>query len=137
MTSYARTVGGPALRGLTFHERAELLKAIASRLTARLRREDTVARLGGDEFAMVLADAIKPATESQRIGNELIDSLREPFALDCRGGTVDVRVGASVGIAQFPEHGEDADALIIAADTAMYRAKRSGRNQCMQAGPVA
>lgn len=115
------------------HVGDEVLKRIAQRLRARLRREDTAARLGGDEFALILGDAVKPPEETQRIGDELIELLKQPYEFAYGETTVVVNVGASVGIAHFPDHGTDADTLIVAADTAMYRAKRSGRNRCVQA----
>lgn len=103
-----------------------LLKAIADRLRDKLRREDTVARLGGDEFALILEDRLDPPGLAERLCTELIDTLREPYAL----GPHTVRIGASLGLALFPQHGADCDALIVAADSAMYRAKRSGKQRC-------
>ncbi|MES2684987.1 MAG: diguanylate cyclase [Pseudomonadota bacterium] len=111
-----------------------LLKQIARRLEVRLRREDTAARLGGDEFAMILEAAVMPAEEAERIGDGLIHLLKQPYEISSGGKTLIVQVGASVGIAHFPEHGRDADSLIIAADTAMYQAKRGGGNRCVLAG---
>ena len=110
-----------------------LLKQIAQRLEERLRREDTAARLGGDEFALILENAVKPPEEAQRIGDELIDVLKQPYEIAHGERTLTVTIGASLGIAHFPDCGIDADTLIVAADAAMYRAKRSGRNRCVQA----
>ena len=110
-----------------------LLKQIAQRLEERLRREDTAARLGGDEFALILENAVKPPEEAQRIGDELIDVLKQPYEIAHGERTLTVTIGASLGIAHFPDCGTDADTLIVAADAAMYRAKRSGRNRCVQA----
>ncbi len=115
------------------HVGDELLKKIAQRLDERLRREDTAARLGGDEFALILENAVKPPEEAQRIGDELIAVLKQPYEITDGERTLIVTIGASLGIAHFPNSGSDADTLIVAADAAMYRAKRSGRNRCVQA----
>ncbi len=111
-----------------------LLCQIAARLRGAVRAEDTVARLGGDEFALLLEAPID-ADGAQRKARELVAALGEPFALALpgRAPTV-VHVGASVGIALFPQHGASDDALVRAADEAMYAAKRGGRNATRLAG---
>lgn len=114
-----------------------LLRQIAQRLQARLRDEDTLARLGGDEFAMILEQAHEPPESVQALFANILDSLAAPFTLDIAQGPVQVRIGASTGIALFPRHGDDADALIVAADSAMYRAKRSGEGGCRLAEDAA
>jgi diguanylate cyclase (GGDEF)-like protein/hemerythrin-like metal-binding protein len=89
---------------------------------------DTLARIGGDEFAVLLprlTDQQAPALVAQRI----IDSLAGPLDL----GAHSVQLGTSVGIAVWPEHAGNSDALLAAADTAMYRAKRAGGNQFLWA----
>jgi len=110
-----------------------LLQAIAARLIERTRRSDTVARLGGDEFAVILEAADSPETALDTAG-ELGARLREPYVL---GENLPVTIGASIGIAchaATDSSGADPrDALIRAADDAMYRAKRAGRNRCMLA----
>lgn len=106
-----------------------LLREIARRLQTVLRREDTVARLGGDEFALIL----EVSGTALRLCSEVVASLREPFDLGLADGSVRVQVGASAGVAIYPEHGRDSDRLIAAADAAMYRAKREGRNRCLPA----
>ena len=110
-----------------------LLQQIAQRLQARLRDEDTLARLGGDEFAMILEQAHEPPESVQTLFADILGSLAAPFALETAQGPAQVRIGASTGIALFPRHGEDADALIVAADSAMYRAKRGGQGGCRMA----
>ena len=80
---------------------------------------ETLARLGGDEFAVVL-----PETTRQRvtaIAGKLRESLEASFVLDGQW----VEVGASIGIARYPEHGRDTETLLRYADGAMYRAKRA------------
>ena len=94
-----------------------LLQEIGARLQDVVRQSDTVARLGGDEFATLL-----PATGlagARRTVRAILARLQEALALDGR----DVTVEASIGIAVYPEHGVDAQALLRHADAAMYRAK--------------
>jgi len=95
-----------------------LLKEIAGRLRGTLRQSDTAARLSGDEFAILLRN-IPDFVASSRASRKILESLNEPFVL--QGVTLDVR--ASLGIAVYPNHGEDADTLIQRADVAMYLAK--------------
>ena len=95
---------------------------------------DTVARLGGDEFAVVME---QPAGAADALAKAegLVQRVREPYRIEAAGASaLEVRVGASVGVALFPEHAADLDALVRAADTAMYAAKRAGRNRSVLAG---
>lgn len=105
-----------------------LLVAIADRMTHGVRAIDTVSRLGGDEFAVILEEPIdveETVNSAQRIGS----ALHEPFELTVAGkGSLTVTVGASIGVAVYPLHADSPDALIRAADDAMYRAKRGGKN---------
>ncbi|HKZ30757.1 MAG TPA: EAL domain-containing protein, partial [Vicinamibacteria bacterium] len=101
----------------------ELLKEVAERLGASVREGDTVARLGGDEFTLLLP-GIHYAEDLAAISRKLVESLRRPFHLQGR----DVHVTASGGISLYPEDGEDGEALLKSADTAMYRAKERGRD---------
>ncbi|MGH8670005.1 MAG: PAS domain S-box protein, partial [Burkholderiales bacterium] len=101
----------------------ELLKEVAVRLQASVRPGDTVARISGDEFAVVLADLARPE-DAALVAQKILERLAAP--VDVLGH--EVFVTASVGIAGFPGDGADAEALIGAADAAMYRAKQSGRN---------
>jgi diguanylate cyclase (GGDEF)-like protein/PAS domain S-box-containing protein len=100
-----------------------LLKGVAMRLESSLRATDTVARIGGDEFVVALTD-IQTVEDATRIAGNLIDALNVPFDLAGR----EIRVGASVGVALFPDHGATADDIGRAADAAMYAAKRAGKN---------
>lgn len=99
----------------------KVLKEVAQRLNSRVRRMDTVARLGGDEFVVVLSDLASPS-EVAPIAEALVDLLKEPFL----AGGRECRVGASVGIAVFPEDGWSGVELLEKADAAMYAAKQSG-----------
>ncbi|HEX6265776.1 MAG TPA: EAL domain-containing protein [Burkholderiales bacterium] len=101
----------------------ELLKEVAARLQSAVRPDDTVARISGDEFAVVLADLAR-TEDAALVAQKIIERLAAP--VDVLGQ--EVFVTASVGIAGFPGDGADAEALIGAADAAMYRAKQSGRN---------
>ncbi len=101
----------------------ELLKAVAERLGHSVREGDTVARLGGDEFTLLLP-GIHYAEDLAAISRKLVESLRKPFRLQGR----EVHVTASGGISLYPEDGEDGEALLKSADTAMYRAKERGRD---------
>lgn len=101
-----------------------LLKLVAERLSAGCRATDTVARWGGDEFVVLMrgfADKDAIGAPAQQIQTE----LRVPFQL----GDSEIHLSASIGIAVYPDHGEDAESLLKNADMAMYQAKRNGRNQ--------
>ncbi|HKR62182.1 MAG TPA: EAL domain-containing protein [Thermoanaerobaculia bacterium] len=96
-----------------------LLRQVAFRLHNQVRGDDIVARLGGDEFAVVLshtADMRAAAITARRI----LNALEQPFVIE----TQVLEVGASIGIALYPEHGTDARTLLRNADVAMYAAKQ-------------
>ncbi|MGM5012215.1 putative bifunctional diguanylate cyclase/phosphodiesterase [Rhizobium sp. 969_B3_N1_2] len=101
----------------------DLLCQAGGRLNASVRGYDTVARLGGDEFAILLPD-ISQGDDLGRIANNILDKFRERFLL----GGQEVFVSCSVGIALYPNDSADANDLVKYADSAMYLAKRSGRN---------
>lgn len=111
-----------------------LLQEIAVRLSAQLRSNDTVARLGGDEFALILEDMSDPQ-QALQLGEKLCSALGEPYSLRVDGRSIDVRIGASIGIAPYvADDRPDADEqLVQTADRAMYAAKRSGKNRCVLA----
>lgn len=100
-----------------------VLVATAERLAGCVRRSDTVARLGGDEF-VGLTPAIGNAQHACAIAEKMVRAVREPFFVlekTCH-------LGASVGVVLYPDHGTSGEELLRLADTAMYEAKRSGRN---------
>lgn len=112
-----------------------LLVAVAGRLLGAFRREDVVARLGGDEFAVLLVGL--PADQPElphRLAETVIDKLSRPFALELAEVSLEARIGASVGVALGARDGGSADALVAAADAAMYRAKAAGKGRVMMAG---
>ncbi len=100
-----------------------ILVEAASRLAACTRATDTVARFGGDEF-LILLDDIRAPGDAARITAKVQHALARPYAVEGRM----LRLGVSIGIALYPADGDDIDELIRLADTAMYRAKRQGRN---------
>jgi diguanylate cyclase (GGDEF)-like protein len=99
-----------------------LLVEVGARLTAAVGSAGTVARLGGDEFA-VLVSGTTDEEQVVAVGRRLLRALQQPIALD----TLEVEVGASVGIAMAPAHATDASALLKRADLAMYAAKSATR----------
>jgi diguanylate cyclase (GGDEF)-like protein len=105
---------------LGHHHGDRLLTEIGSRLEASLRQSDTVARLGGDEFAVLFPDASTPES-AVRMAEKIQRGLAEPFVI----GEVTLDVEASIGIALYPYHGDDAETLLQRADVAMYLAKDS------------
>lgn len=97
----------------------EVLKIAARVLQSVLRRSDTVSRHGGDEF-LVLLPEITQASAAARIATKMLAALAKPV----RVGAESIRLSASIGIAVYPEDGEDPATLIHCADDAMYRSKR-------------
>lgn len=108
-----------------------LLCAVAERLRRSVREADTVCRRGGDEFVVALQDVDEIDTVA-RVAGKIRDRLSEPFELDDHT----VHVGASIGVALFPDDGAEPEALIRHADTAMYAAKEAGRGTVQFFMPV-
>ena len=100
-----------------------VLKESAVRLTACLRQMDTVCRFGGDEFVVLLPE-VDGEEDVRVVAEKILQSFSEPFQL----GAAAMSVTASVGMALFPEDGQDAEELLCHADAAMYQAKQAGRN---------
>jgi diguanylate cyclase (GGDEF)-like protein len=100
-----------------------LLKTVAERLVASVREEDTVARLGGDEFILALWH-VSGADYAARAAVRAIEAVSRPC--DIEGTAVSITISAGISI--YPEHGENADALMKSADRALYDAKRCGKN---------
>jgi diguanylate cyclase (GGDEF)-like protein len=100
----------------------QLLQAVAKRIRAATRAEDTVARLGGDEF-VVLLPALEDPAAAATVAATIVDAFTDPFTVSGHR----VFASPSIGIAVFPADGDDAEALLKNADTAMYRAKDRGR----------
>ena len=101
-----------------------LLKEVADRLADKVRDTDTVARQGGDEFSVALS-SLNNFDEARQVAEKIVSSFYQPFHLDA----IDAYVTASLGIAMYPDHGDNIDSLINKADKAMYEAKNTGRNR--------
>lgn len=104
---------------LGHHVGDQLLQQVATRLKAVLRESDTVARLGGDEFCVLLSAS--HVNQAMFIARKIINTVEKPIIFN----GVSLSVGASLGIATYPEHGETPSALLQCADAAMYVAKRN------------
>ncbi|MGM0593996.1 MAG: diguanylate cyclase domain-containing protein [Pseudomonadota bacterium] len=109
------------------HAGDTLIQQVGQRLSGCLRESDTVARLGGDEFAILLP-TIERREDAIEVSQKLLRGCTTPFTIDGK----EVSVGASIGIAIYPQTAEDADYLMRCADKSMYAAKRakSGYNIC-------
>jgi diguanylate cyclase (GGDEF)-like protein/PAS domain S-box-containing protein len=101
----------------------EVLLEMAKRLSSCVRADDTVARLGGDEFSIVLSELRRPE-DAGRVAEKILSVVQRPLSIN----GIPVEVSASVGIALYPVDGIDPETLLRNADSAMYRAKESGRN---------
>jgi len=101
----------------------QLLNIISQRLCEMLRKSDTVARLGGDEFTVII-EGLEDAEHVINVTKNILSSLDVPVDVNGR----EVHVGGSIGIAVYPQDGENFGSLLKNADTAMYKAKEQGRN---------
>jgi len=101
----------------------QMLKIIARRLVGYVREDDTVARLGGDEFTVLLPEILQ-AENAVKVARKILRAIREPVHI----GVHELYISTSIGIALYPNDGEDAESLLKNADTAMYRAKENGKN---------
>ena len=105
----------------------QLLREIAQRLRAKVRQSDLVARLGGDEF-VVMVETISDRHGLQLLASKILAAVGEPMQLQGH----EVTVTASIGIAVFPDDGNDVSTLLANADMAMYRAKALGHNRATE-----
>jgi diguanylate cyclase (GGDEF)-like protein/PAS domain S-box-containing protein len=107
----------------------ELLKSITTRMKQSIRREDTIARLGGDEFVLLLFENYEQQdtaiNQARKVSEKLLNTITSPFTIEANV----IHTTFSIGISIFPEKAaDDADTILRKADTAMYQAKDSGRN---------
>ncbi len=109
----------------------ELLKEVAQKLSARVRKYDTVSRFGGDEFLIMLAQ-IPRRKDIQKIVKNIMKAFEQPVIVQDE----EFFITASAGIAVYPEDGEEAETLIKNADLAMYSAKEQGKNRSAFCSPV-
>jgi diguanylate cyclase (GGDEF)-like protein len=105
----------------------QLLQGVGRRLRACLRPTDTVARVGGDEFTL-LVPSVSTAAESAAVAERILQELKAPYVVAGR----ELFTSVSIGMALFPDDGTDPETLLKHADTAMYRAKASGRDGYQQ-----
>ncbi|MHB8743402.1 MAG: putative bifunctional diguanylate cyclase/phosphodiesterase [Sulfuricaulis sp.] len=105
---------------LGHHVGDQVLQYVSLCTRTCLRESDTVARMGGDEFAVLLATA-SSQDGAVAVARKIIKAVSEPFEIDGRH----IEIGSSLGIAMFPEHGENPEVLLRLADVAMYKAKQS------------
>jgi diguanylate cyclase (GGDEF)-like protein len=100
-----------------------LLQSVAQRLVACVRHSDTVSRQGGDEF-LILLPVIEHAEDAALTAQKMLAALALPHRID----THELHSSVSIGISIYPDDGQDSETLVKSADTAMYHAKESGRN---------
>ena len=103
----------------------KFLAEAAVRMSRCIRETDTLARLGGDEFVVIMSDLDEPSRIIHQVRDRILEVMSEPFEL----ASSTVYVSASIGVAIFPDDATDIDGLIRNADSAMYVAKREGRNR--------
>lgn len=108
-----------------------VLKGVAVRLASTLRDEDTISRLGGDEF-IILLEHTGHKRGVRVVAEKIVSAVMEPFSLKGH----EISVGASVGVVMFPCEAQDPTMLIKNADTAMYGAKKEGKNRFMFYGDL-
>ncbi|HUZ76960.1 MAG TPA: EAL domain-containing protein, partial [Chloroflexota bacterium] len=111
------------------HEGDEVLRQVGPRLQGLLRETDTVGRLGGDEFAVVLQGVDEQGASA--VAAKMLTALEMPFSLHGQA----VELSASIGIALYPEHGDDLSVLLQRADIAMYTSKRQHSSFAIYAAP--
>ncbi len=105
-----------------------LLCLVSQRLARETREEDLLARLGGDEFAILVSGG----GSAETLGDRVVEILSRPYVVE---GQL-VHIGASVGIARFPDHGATAETIMRNADLALYDAKGGGRRMCRMFAPA-
>lgn len=108
-----------------------LLREAASRLELSIRETDTAARFGGDEFVLILTDLNK-LDDAPPVAKKVLEMLSQPVDLNGNAASI----GASIGIAMYPDHALTAEDLLKQADIAMYAVKESGKNDYAMANPV-
>lgn len=105
-----------------------LLREVAKRLEACIRTEDTAARLGGDEFVVLVTGMPQDKALAEKHALGIAAKINQAISEPCKVGGQELHTSPSIGICLFPEHGDTPEVLLRRADTAMYDAKKSGRN---------
>lgn len=108
-----------------------LLKKVSSIFSGRVRRSDTVARTGGDEFSLILEEPTN-RSNAKLVAKSLMEMLQQPMQV----GDHTVQVGASIGVAVYPDDAADMESLCIAADLRMYDTKNESRDSAAERIPV-
>jgi diguanylate cyclase (GGDEF)-like protein/PAS domain S-box-containing protein len=107
------------------HETGDIvLKKVSRQLVACVRESDTVARMGGDEF-VVLLPIVDHIDDVKLVARKIVEAIAQPIKV----AKTHLHITCSIGIAIYPQHGNDEKLLVINADMAMYQAKKSGKNQ--------
>ncbi len=111
----------------------EVLRLTADRLKGCLRITDVVVRYGGDEF-VVIAEFSGPSVDVNAVAAKIVDALSRPIApvWSTAPAAKEIRIGCSIGISHYPYDGDDPETLIRLADSAMYKAKETGKNRYMR-----
>jgi diguanylate cyclase (GGDEF)-like protein len=109
----------------------KLLHSVGRRLTGLLRKNDTISRTGGDEFSLLMPE-IDQEKDTVTVAQKVLNVFQEPFVLDVH----ELHITTSIGIAIYPDDGEDADTLLKHSDIAMYQAKQKGRNNYQRYTPI-
>jgi diguanylate cyclase (GGDEF)-like protein len=102
-----------------------VLREVGERIRGALGRDDVAARCGGDEFAIALTVDALAAARAEEVATTILAAVSETIEVDGH----EIRLGMSIGIATYPEHGLESDALVSMADLALYSAKREGRGR--------
>jgi len=106
------------------HDTGDLiLQAVAARLKSSIREVDAAARIGGDEFIIILG-GIKQQSDVESVAKKVVHAISQPY----NDIEMNITLGCSIGIALYPDHGDEAEILIKHADVAMYAVKHSGKN---------
>lgn len=102
----------------------KLLKEVAERLLSCLREGDTAARIGGDEFVVILLES--DLDRAITVAHRILGTIRVPYEFGKKNIS---SISASIGIAEYPNHADELDSLLTAADNAMYTAKKRGKDR--------
>ena len=108
----------------------QVLQGVAKRFRKLLRKTDTICRLGGDEFIILLPRLAQPRENTVDVTRKIFSSLSEPFPIKSN----QINITTSIGIALYPDDGEEGEILIKIADKAKYLAKKEGPNNYHWAG---
>jgi len=109
------------------HEAGDaVLKESAQRMLRCVREMDSVARMGGDEFTFIVLAGLKQPGDAATVAKRVLHEMEAPFALKGEKH----HISASIGIATYPDDGDDSETLVRHADTAMYEAKKKGGTYC-------